>query len=355
MEIYLSIFTSILVISLLVFFHELGHFIFARLNGVAVNVFSIGFGLALFKKKIGNTEYRFSAIPLGGYVQMKGQNDLDPLMKSNDNDSYNSIKPYQRISILFGGPLFNFILAFILFFIVAISGFETLSSEIGELKKDFPAEKSGLLTGDKILSINNNLINNWKDVSNYIENSSGIIHLKILRNTNILNVNIEPQISESENIFGEKIHKRLIGISPSGKFEQISFEPIEALKYSWNELKSSTILIFQGLEKLVIGVLSLDQLGGIISMVEYTSKASETGLVTLLFLTALFSVNLGVVNLLPIPALDGGHIIFQIYEIFRGKSPNEKAMYYLTIFGWMILLTLMGIGMYNDMYRLATK
>ena len=115
MEIYLSIFTSILVISLLVFFHELGHFIFARLNGVAVNVFSIGFGLALFKKKIGNTEYRFSAIPLGGYVQMKGQDDLDPLMKNNDNDSYNSIKPYQRISILFGGPLFNFILAFILF------------------------------------------------------------------------------------------------------------------------------------------------------------------------------------------------------------------------------------------------
>ncbi len=349
----MSFFASILVISFLVFFHELGHFLFARLNGVRVNVFSIGFGTAIFRKKIGDTEYRFSLIPLGGYVQMKGQDDLNPKLINNDPDSYNSIRPHQRISILFGGPLFNFIFAGVLFFIVALIGLETVSTEIGELKSGFPAEKSGLIQNDKIVEINSEYVKTWREVAQTIENSSGNINFKILRNNEYLNINIEPQITESKNIFGETIQKRVIGIVASGKLEKIYFTPVEAIKYSWNETVSSAVLIFQSLEKLIVGVLSLDQLGGIISMVEYTSKATETGIVALLFMTALFSVNLGVVNLLPIPALDGGHIVFQIYEIIRGKAPNEQTMYYLTIFGWIILFTLMGIGIYNDIARLT--
>jgi regulator of sigma E protease len=349
----LSLIASLLVLSFLIFFHELGHFLFARLFGVKVEVFSIGFGKTVFSKRVGDTDYRISLFPLGGYVKMKGQDDTDPTATSSDSDSYTTKNPWQRIAILFGGPLFNFIFAFFLFFAVGTIGFQSLSPTIGELKTEMVAYKSGIREGDKIISVNGEKIEDWRDLSSQIVDTKGDIIFEIERDSQILEISLTPEIAEGKNIFGETIQKRMVGILPNGDIVQIEKDFIDSVIYGFYKTVESATLIFQSVQKLLVGILSLDQLGGVISIFEFTAKATETGLVPLLLFTALMSVNLGVLNLLPIPALDGGHIIFNIYELIFRKAPNEDIMYKLTLFGWVILLSLMVIGLYNDISRLV--
>jgi len=344
---------SMVVLSFLIFFHELGHFLVARLFKVKVEVFSIGFGSTILKKVVGDTEYRLSLIPLGGYVKMKGQDDLEPTSSSNDSDSYNSKTPLQRIGILLGGPLFNFILAFILFIAISFIGFKTLSPTIGNLQADMPAVESGLKNGDLILSINSEKIQSWKELSKEIKKSTNNIVFHVQRGDETINVSVTPKIVEAKNIFGETVLQKMVGISPNGDIVNYKLPFYKSIIYGYEETISSTTLIFKSVEKLIVGVLALDQLGGVVSIFEVTAKASETGLTALIFMVALLSVNLGVLNLLPIPALDGGHIIFNLYELIRGRSPNEKVMYGLTIAGWFILLSLMSIGLFNDINRLV--
>jgi regulator of sigma E protease len=349
----MSFVVSLLVLSFLIFFHELGHFLFARIFKVKVEIFSIGFGKKLLSKIIGDTEYRISLIPLGGYVQMKGQDDLNPLEKNGDNDSYNTKKPWQRIIILLGGPLFNMLLAIILFSVVHILGYETLSTKIGTLQKDMPSVSAGLKSGDKIIKIGESYVSDWHEMSKIIKNSNGKLFLVIERDSKLLNIEITPKLIDGKNIFGEKIQKRMIGIASAGEFITLKSSINNAIIKGWNQTVESTTLIYQSLEKLITGILSIDQLGGIVSVIDFTAKASETGFVTLLLFTALFSVNLGVLNILPIPALDGGHIVFNIYELIFRKPPNEKIMYSLTLFGWILLFGIMGIGLYNDITKLV--
>ncbi len=351
----MSFLVSLAILSLLIFIHELGHFLFARLFGVRVEVFSIGFGSTLLRKIHKGTEYRLSMIPLGGYVKMKGQDDLDPTAKNSDGDSYNSKPPLQRIAILSGGVLFNFIFAFIMFFSIGSMGFSTLSSKVGTLQEGMPGVESGLQEGDIVKSINGEKIVSWRELAKTISESRDDSLLFVIeRNSSLLNIVISPKISESKNIFGETIYKRMVGIAPSNDMVEVEYTLLEALQYGVTETLSSMLIIFQSVEKLIVGVLSLDQLGGVVSIFEYTAKASETGITTLLFMTALLSVNLGVLNLLPIPALDGGHIIFVLYEMVTGRVANEKIMYQLTIMGWIILASLMVIGLYNDINRLIS-
>lgn len=351
----MSFLVSIAVLSFLIFFHELGHFLVARFFKVKVEVFSIGFGKTVLKKIVGDTEYRLSLIPLGGYVKMKGQDDLDPNSFSKDSDSYNSKTPLQRIAILLGGPFFNLILAFFLFIIISFVGFKTLSPTIGELQKDMPAFESGLQKDDLILSINDNKLQSWKELSKIIKDSENNLLFEINRNGETKEILIIPKVVEAKNIFGETIQKRMVGISPNGDIIDYKLPFIDSVIYGFNETISSTTLIFQSVEKLIFGVLALDQLGGVVSIFEFTAKASDVGFTALLFMMALLSVNLGVLNLLPIPALDGGHIIFNLYELIRGKAPSENIMYKLTIVGWVILLGLMGIGLFNDINRLISS
>ena len=343
---------SLGVLSFLIFFHELGHFLVARFFKVKVEVFSIGFGTTILKKVVGDTEYRLSLIPLGGYVKMKGQDDFNPTSSSNDSDSYNSKSPLQRIGILLGGPVFNFILAFFLFIIISFVGFQTLSPTIGKLQTDMPAIESGLQENDLVLSINGADIRSWKELSKEIKATEDNLLFRVQRENEVLDILITPKVTEAKNIFGETIQQRMVGISPNGEIVNYQLSFLNSIIYGYHETISSTTLIFQSVEKLIIGVVALDQLGGVVSIFEFTAKASETGFVALLFMMALLSVNLGVLNLLPIPALDGGHIIFNLYELIRRKAPSEKVMYSLTVMGWLILIALMGIGLFNDFNRL---
>ncbi len=348
----MGIITSILILSFLIFFHELGHFLFARYFGVRVDVFSIGFGSTIFSKKVGNTEYKLSLIPLGGYVKMKGQDDSNPMEKSYDADSYGSKTPMQRILILFGGPLFNFLLAFLLYVIVGVFGVKTLMPVIGNVQENSPAYMAGLKSGDKILQVNNIDIVSWKELGENIQNSGENAKLLILRNNEKLLVILTPKVAQAENLFREKIEKKMIGVAPRGDVEYIQYSLFEALDYGVNQTIESSKLILMGLQKLFEGVVPISEVGGVISIVQVTSEASSYGILTLFILTALISVNLGVLNLLPIPALDGGHIIFNIYELITRKVPTDAMIYRLTVGGWVVLISLMFLGLYNDINRL---
>jgi len=349
----MGILVAIIVLSVLIFFHELGHFTAARYFGVQVDVFSIGFGKKLYSKMIGKTQWSISAIPLGGYVKMKGQDDTDPTNISYDDDSYNSKKPWQRIVILLAGPFANFLLAFILYFAIANLGVPKLLPYVGTVGEDTPAYTAGIKKDDKIVQINGINILYWENIGKHINDSKHTITLIVDRNQTLVTLQLTPKIIDDKNVFGEKITRRIIGISPSGEQTTVYFGLMDGLDYAWEETKKASLLIVQSVEKILTGVVGTDKLGGIITIVDVTAQASSAGILALFFFTALISVNLGVLNLLPIPALDGGHIMFNLYEIFTGKTASEKVMTYITIVGWVMLISLMLLGLYNDINRLV--
>jgi regulator of sigma E protease len=342
--------SAILVLSFLIFFHELGHFLMAKLVGVKVEGFSIGFGKKLVCKKIGATNWCLSAIPLGGYVQMKGQDDTNPALKNYDPDSYNSKTPWQRIIILLGGPGFNFLLAFLIYLFVAISGWPKLAPVVGNVMKDTPAYHK-LQKGDVIVKVNGIKIKLWDEIPKLIQNSD-IVKLEIKRNSKIIMLTIKPKIIISKNIFNEAIKRKIIGISPNGEIIKIKYSVFKATIVAWDKFISDATLIFKGIKKLITGAIGLNTLSGPIGIVDVTAKVADMGIIPLLFLTALLSVNLGILNLLPIPALDGGHIVFNLYEAIFRKEISEEVMLKLTIGGWVILGSLMLIGIYNDIIRI---
>jgi len=360
----MGIFVALLVLSVLIFFHELGHFTAARFFGVQVDVFSIGFGKKLYSRMIGKTQWSISAIPLGGYVKMKGQDDTDPTKKSFDADSYNAKKPWQRIVILLAGPFANFLMAFFLYFAVSQIGTyanpifnytKYLPATVGDFSEDSQAKKVGIQKDDTIIKINDIPIENWRELGEVTQKVSTPITITLKRNNQIYTYTMQPNVKELENKFGEKVKRKLIGISPKLPKEKFTFSLTEGFVFAWNETLYASNLIFQSVEKMLTGAVGADKVGGIITIVDITSQASNAGIIMLFLFTALISVNLGVLNLLPIPALDGGHIMFNIYEMITGKTASEKVMMYITMVGWALLLALMLLGLYNDINRLWSK
>ncbi len=344
--------TFLLVLSFLVFFHELGHFLAARYFGVKVHVFSIGFGKQIYSKVWRGTKWQIALIPLGGYVKMKGQDDTKPGLEEAGDDSYNNKMPWQRIIILFAGPFANFLLAAILYFIIALGGANSLSPTVGAVQENSPALKAGIKQGDVIRRINNTEIETWSQIGKFITSTSGTLKFYINRDGKIITKTINPHISNAQNIFKEDIKKRMIGISPAPKLVTIYHDPISALGFAYDKTIESSKMIFQGVQKLIQGIIPSSEIGGVITIGKVISDASESSIIALFAITALISVNLGVLNLLPIPALDGGHIMFNLYEIIARKKPSDKVFMYMTITGWLILGSLMLLGIYNDINRL---
>jgi regulator of sigma E protease len=348
----MSWFISLLVLSGLIFFHELGHFLAARLVGVHVEVFSIGFGKKLFSFKRWETQWSVSAIPLGGYVKMKGQDDRDPTNVSYDNDSYTVKTPIQKIFILVAGPLANFVVAFFLYFIIALGGPMAISPIIGEIVKDSPASQAKLQKNDIIKSINNKQITTWKEMAKIISISKGSLDIVVKRGAYLEHKLLIPKLTTTKNMYGDIIEKKMIGIGALGVTHKLDLDFLEKFGYAKEQIIFASTMIFTGLQKLVVGEVPAKELGGVIGIVKITSDASAAGWMSVLFLAGLISVNLGMLNLLPIPALDGGHIMFNFYELITKKAPSETVLTYLTMAGWVLLLMLMGLGMYNDINRI---
>ena len=354
----MGILTALLVLSILIVFHEFGHFIVARLMGVQVQEFGLGMPIGVkkpwFSKKWGDTIFSFYPVILGGFVRMKGQDDFDLSKKSDDPDSYMSKTPWQKIAILLAGPFFNILLAFFIYIAVGFIGVEKLAPVVGELSKDLPAQSVGIKVGDKIVAINNQKIKSWDDIGDAVNSFDGKLKVVVERDKHYKTFFITPKLHESKNIFGETIQKRMIGVAPKNEWITIKFNsPIEVFKYAYEQTIWATGLIVRSLQKLVEGVVPVKDMGGVVSIVQITSQATAAGLVPLLLFSALISVNLGVLNLLPIPALDGGHIMFNLYEIITKRVPSEKAFYRLTVAGWAILLSLMVFTTINDIIRLV--
>ncbi|TQR33051.1 RIP metalloprotease RseP [Campylobacter sp. MIT 99-7217] len=344
---------TLLVISFLIFFHELGHFLAAKSLGVKVEVFSIGFGNALVEKEFKNTKYRLSALPFGGYVKLKGQEDLNPSKQVFEKDSYSVLSPLQKIYILFAGPFFNIFLAFLLFICIGFLGTLKPASVVGGFSEKSAAFEAGIRANDEIVSINGVLTPSFDTIAPLVKDTNLLIEVK--RAGEILHFNVTPNIGEAYNDFGQKIQKPLLGIAPSTQRVMIYHTGLDSFSYAFKESLNTSSLILKGLLKLINGEIEAKNLGGVISIVDITSKASSISLSTLFFITALISINLGLLNLLPIPMLDGGHILFNLYELcFKRKVP-PKAFEYLSYTGLALLLSLMIFATYNDIMRFATQ
>ncbi len=345
---------AVLMLAFLIFVHELGHFTIARICGVKVEVFSIGFGKKLCFFKLFGTQFALSLIPLGGYVKLKGMDKEEN--KTNEthqaNDSYAQKSPFQKLWILFGGAFFNFLFAILVYFFLALSGEKVLLPIIGDLEKN--ALEAGLLKGDKILSINHKKIASFREIRSVVARARGELVLEIERNHQILEKRLIPKIVaviSDSNDPNEIIKYKVIGIKPDmQKTGVVSYSLFQAFEKALSRFKEGVVLIVDSLRRLIMGSASVKELSGVVGIVGALSHASSLSM--LLLFGAFLSINLGILNLLPIPALDGAQMLGVVFKnIFKITLPAfmQNALW---LVGVGFLVFIMFLGLFNDITRL---
>ena len=435
-----KIFAFLVGLAVLIFVHELGHFLAARKCGVIVEKFSIGFGKKLFGFTSRGTEFIVAAIPLGGYVKMKGE-ELGE--ETSEEGSFSAAPPQHRLLIAFAGPAFNILFALAIYVFVYMIGVETIGPVIGTVKENSPALEAGLQTGDKIISVNNNPIRFWSQLQKKVYHSPGEkLDFQIERlNKGIINLEIIPTTEEIKNLFGDTEQVGLIGITPLANTITYIKKESAAEKaglqlndriiavqniniFGWSDLRPAAVdkpgelltfkiqrndteilipltptpktikgpdgndlkigeigigmsglmvleqygligsvsraiketwemtsLIAISVQKMLFGSIPADQIGGPILIFQIYGEQAEQGFNEFIRLTALLSINLGLINLLPIPILDGGHILFFLIEIIKGRSVSERNRELAQQVGFFMLISLMVFAFYNDIAR----
>lgn len=347
----LSLIYFLIVLSVLVMIHEFGHFIVAKRIGVRVEKFSFGFGPKLFSIKKGDTEYMISAIPLGGYVKMAGDEPGEVI--KGDKCEFLSRSIFERFNIIFAGPLLNYVLAFLIFSVIFMFGSPTLTTEVGSLLNDYPAVKSGLLIGDKVIQVDGKDVKHWEDMTAVIHShSDGPIKLKVRRNDKIADFEIMPVMRDMKDIFGKKTRIALLGIAPSQKIENVRYGFFESFGMGFKKLMDLTVITYKALWSIVTGRLSFkESMTGPIGIFIITGKAAQMGLIYLVHLMGLLSASLAIFNLLPLPVLDGGHILFLLIEKLRGKPLSLKTQEIIGNAGVALLILLTVFIFYNDIIK----
>mgnify|MGYP001601606893 FL=1 len=435
--------SAIVLLGILIFVHELGHFLFAKKLGVRVLKFSLGFGPKLIGRKYGDTEYLVSAVPLGGYVKMLGEEPGDELKEEDKPFAYNYQPVWKRFLIVFSGPVFNLFFAAAIFFVVFLSGVPVPKPYVGKVMENSPAAAAGLITGDRITTINGKTVSGWDDIDVSVNESRGErLLFKIEREGKIIELPITPEKKTGKNIFGENtevmdigimpllypevgeviknavaekagikkgdriveiegasiktwhdmtsiIHgspekplrlkiKRdenfleltvtpgkktlkypdgtekqigLIGIGPAGNNVIKKYNPFEAASLGVKRTWDMVVLTVVGIVKLIQRIIPADTLGGPIMIFQMAGQQASLGVMNFFLFMAVISINLGVLNLLPIPILDGGHILFLGIEAVRRKPLSEKVMMIAQRIGLAIIITLMVFAFYNDIMR----
>ncbi len=343
---------AVLMLAFLIFVHELGHFTIARICGVKVEVFSIGFGKKLCFFKLFGTQFALSLIPLGGYVKLKGMDKEEDGTNETADDSYTQKSPFQKLWILFGGAFFNFLFAILVYFFLALSGEKVLLPVIGDLDKN--ALEAGLLKGDKILSINHKKIASFREIRSVVARARGELVLEIERNHQILEKRLTPKIVaviSDSNDPNEMIRYKIIGIKPDmQKTGVISYSLFQAFEKTLSRFKEGVVLIGDSLRRLIMGISSVKELSGVIGIVGALSHANSLSM--LLLFGAFLSINLGILNLLPIPALDGAQMLGVVFKnIFKITLPTfmQNALW---LAGVGFLVFIMFLGLFNDITRL---
>lgn len=326
---------AIFVFLMVVLFHEFGHFVAAKSVGIKVNEFSIGMGPKLFQKKKGETKYSIRILPIGGYVSMEGEDE-----NSKDPRSFNKAKPWARIITIAAGAIMNFVLAVIILIIVSYSiGFP--STTIKETIEGTPADNAGILSGDTIKNINGTEIDDWDSIVNAISNSNPEenMEIEVIRDGEIVKFTLKPSINSEDN-------RVTIGIVP--EFERtVSAAIVDGLKRTGEMFQ----MMFDFISMIFKGQVTTKDISGPVGIIVTIGKATEYGILSLLNLMAFISVNLGVFNLFPLPALDGSRIVFVLIELIRGKPINPEKEGYIHFIGFVLLILLMIIVTYGDINK----
>ncbi len=351
-----TLISFIVLLGILIFVHELGHFLAARMGGVGVLKFSLGFGPKIVGKKIGETEYVLSWIPLGGFVKLLGESGSEELPPEDEKRSFYKQPRWKRLLIVLAGPVFNFLLAVVIFSIVYMYGLPNLLPVIGKMSPDSTAAEAGIVTGDQILSLNDQKISYWDEIKPVITESKGKdIKMVVKRGLDQKSFTVKPKLSKAKNIFGEEESTYLIGITPEGKTVIERKNPLAAIVSSLDKTWEISKLTLISVVKMIEGVISPRTLGGPIFIAQVAGDQVKEGIVPFILFMAVLSINLGVINLFPIPVLDGGHIFFYLIEMVTRREIPLKIKELSQQIGFVVLLMLMLFVIMIDIERLNIK
>ena len=340
----------IIILSILILVHELGHYIWAKALKIRVEKFSLGFGPKLLSKKFGETEYMLCAIPFGGFIKMAGDNAEEIKGKS---DEFLSRSPGQRAGVIFAGPFSNYLLAFLCLWMVFYLGYPRFTATIGELVPGMPAEMAHVQVGDKIIEIDGAKVQFWEDVSRAIHSKKEQpIHFKLLRKTEEFEVVLTPQVKKVDTILGKKTEVGLVGIKPSDDIVLVRYGLWEALVRGTRSLIDMTLTTVLAICYIIVGTMSFrDSVTGPLGIFFITSNAAKVGFSAVLHVIGILSMSLAVFNLLPLPILDGGHIFFAGLEKIRKKPLNQRTEEIINNIGLTFLIILAVFIFCNDLIR----
>jgi len=357
----------LVVLGILVFVHEFGHYLVAKLCGVKVEEFSLGFGKMLWgKHDRSGTLWKISAIPLGGYCKFLGDGDAssasnkaDELSEEDKKYAFAYQNPFKKLAIVIGGPGFNYLFAVLVFFgIFTILGKMEFPPIVGTVMENSAAQEAGILPQDRILSVDGREVNTFQEFRQEIEmNTSGIAAIKLQRGDNVMDIDVHLKFIDNE-ADGIKSNRPMVGVTSVNLVEisPTKMSVVEAAKEALSETWRITEVTLRGVAQMLTGARGTEDLGGIVRIAEMSGDISKAkSWIDLLVFTALLSINLGLINLFPIPLLDGGHVVIFIIEILLGREINEKAKEYIFRFGFGLLIALMLFATYNDIIHLIKR
>lgn len=347
----LNLVTFLMILGILIIVHELGHFLFAKKVGVRIEQFSLGFGPVLWKKKRHHTEYSINSILLGGFVKLSGDN-LEEY--KGQPYEYFSKSPSARAGIIFAGPFVNYLLGILIFWFAFIIGFPTMTTKVGGLKEGSGAQLAGILVGDRIIAIDGIKIKYWEELQKIIHPKSDkdIVNITVLREKKEFSFPVQVKTEELDDLVGSKQKAGIIGISVSEEMFLVKHGVVESFHLSMSKTWELTKMTYVGLWRMIIGKLSMrESVTGPLGMYYVTTKVTKVGFGAVLHLFAVLSISLGIFNLLPLPILDGGHILLLVVEKIRGKALSVKVDRVVSKVGLTFIVGLAVFVTCNDIIR----
>jgi regulator of sigma E protease len=358
-----TVFWFVVVLTVLVFVHEFGHYIVARWNKVRIEVFSIGFGPEIFGwYDRAGTRWKFSLMPLGGYVKMFGDADpasmpaseLAAMTPEEQAVSFHHKRLPQRVAVVAAGPIANFIFALVVLTgLYATVGQSFTLPEVGAVEPGSAAEAGGIKPGDIFLTIDGQPVERFEDVQRLVQINTGAPMVLVLkRGDGRATLSVTPKLSEITDRFGNKHQFSLLGIHSQGVVQFVRYDPLTAFERASVETVDNASVSLRAVWQMLIGARTADELGGPLRIAQMSGEIAHFGAAAVLSFMAFLSVNLGLINLFPIPVLDGGHLLFYAAEAIRGKPLGQRAQEYGFRFGLVVVLTLMVFATWNDLVHL---
>ncbi|MFH1359881.1 MAG: RIP metalloprotease RseP [Candidatus Omnitrophota bacterium] len=346
----LGLLIFLIVISILIVVHELGHFLTAKSLGIRVERFAVGFGPKLVSKVFRGTEFALCLIPVGGYVKMAGD---ERSQCTGQKDEFFSHPPGHRALIVVFGPIVNYLMAFVCFWMIFVTGYPYLSNTIGEIREGYPAQEVGIQEGDMVIRIDSQKIKSFEDILKAVRTmKKDTLAFTVVRDGQEITKMVTPQIEILKNIFGQKEEIPLVGIMSTDEIVFIKYGPMESISKSFEQLYDITATTYKALYFIATGAMSAKKsLTGPLGIYKIIQDAASQGLSYVILIMAVVSASLAIFNLLPLPILDGGHLFFLAIEKIRGKALSVKADEMINRIGFSLIICLAVFVFYNDFSR----